>query len=408
MTVEFTPSARELADLEMLLDGGYAPLRGFSLSGAARLRVPDGVGTGAAVVLTDQEGAPLASLSVESVRDGYAAGPVTALAPAEFGPFRRLRRTAASVRDELAGAPVVGYVTAEPPTTGELADLGAARLLVLLAVGETGSDWPVETLIKAWLAADLPADSLIVPIALSQVDDASLRATVAGNYGATQLHPTASDPRLAERLDRGEDVVTPAVAAVLRHARPPRTQRGVVVFFTGLSGSGKSTVARGVADALAETTDRTVTLLDGDVVRRLLSAGLTFSRADRDRNIARIGFVAAEVARHGGIALCAPIAPYAAARAEVRSRVRRVGDFVLVYVATPLEVCEARDRKGLYAKARAGLLPEFTGISDPYEKPEDADLVLDTTETSTLDSVRTVIDFLTAQGYLADPNPTDP
>ena len=150
------------------------------------------------------------------------------------------------------------------------------------------------------------------------------------------------------------------------------------MFCTGLSGSGKSTLARDLRDALLERGDRTVSLLDGDLVRRLLSAGLTFSREDRDLNIARIGFVATEVARHGGIAICAPIAPYAAARAGVRRMVSEVGDFVLVHVSTPLEVCEARDRKGLYAQARAGVIGSFTGISDPYEEPDDADLVIDT------------------------------
>ena len=168
------------------------------------------------------------------------------------------------------------------------------------------------------------------------------------------------------------------VAAELRRARPPRSPRGVVVFCTGLSGSGKSTLARDLRDALLERGDRTVSLLDGDLVRRLLSAGLTFSRADRDLNIARIGYVATEVARHGGIAICAPIAPYAAAREGVRRMVSEVGDFVLVHVSTPLEVCEARDRKGLYAQARAGVIGSFTGISDPYEAPDDADVVIDT------------------------------
>ncbi|HLJ99502.1 MAG TPA: adenylyl-sulfate kinase, partial [Streptosporangiaceae bacterium] len=169
-----------------------------------------------------------------------------------------------------------------------------------------------------------------------------------------------SDDELLTLLDSGNplpDWFTPAgVAAELRRVRPPRSRRGLVVFFTGLSGSGKSTIARGLAEALAERGDRTVSLLDGDHVRRLLSAGLTFSRADRDLNISRIGFVATEVARHGGVAICAPIAPYAAARAAVREMVAETGDFLLVYVSTPVDVCADRDRKGLYAKARAGLL----------------------------------------------------
>jgi sulfate adenylyltransferase len=235
------------------------------------------------------------------------------------------------------------------------------------------------------------------------VDNQWLLSTVARNYGATQVHQSVESP-LEALLDDPADLVPEPVAQVLRSAYPPAESRGVVVFLTGLSGSGKSTVARGVADTLAEITDRTVTLLDGDVVRRLLSAGLTFSRTDRDLNIARIGFVAAEVAHHGGIALCAPIAPYAAARAEVRQRVSRVGDFLLVHVATPLAVCEERDRKGLYAKARAGIIPEFTGISDPYETPDDADLTIDTSSLSTADSVQQVVDLLLKRGYLGAPD----
>ncbi len=214
-----------------------------------------------------------------------------------------------------------------------------------------------------------------------------------------------SDGELGELLDSGAAVpawLMPAgVAAELRHARPPRSRRGVVVFCTGLSGSGKSTLAKDLRDALLERGDRTVSLLDGDLVRRLLSAGLTFSREDRDLNIARIGYVAAEVARHGGIAICAPIAPYAAARAGVRRMVSEVGDFVLVHVSTPLEVCETRDRKGLYAQARAGVIRSFTGISDPYEVPDDADLVVDTSGVSRHDAVAAVLAHLTRGGWLA-------
>ena len=213
-----------------------------------------------------------------------------------------------------------------------------------------------------------------------------------------------SDGELGELLDSGAPVpdwLMPAgVAAELRRARPPRSERGIVVFCTGLSGSGKSTLARDLRDALLERGDRTVSLLDGDLVRRLLSAGLTFSREDRDLNILRIGFVATEVARHGGIAICAPIAPYAAARAAVRRMVAEAGDFMLVHVATPLEVCEARDRKGLYAQARAGIIGSFTGISDPYEEPDDADLVIDTSVASRQDAVAAVLGQLTRGGWL--------
>jgi sulfate adenylyltransferase len=210
---------------------------------------------------------------------------------------------------------------------------------------------------------------------------------------------------LGDMLDSGSTIpswfIPDAVARELQRVRRPRSRRGLVLFLTGLSGSGKSTIARDLADVLAERGDRQVSLLDGDLVRHLLSAGLTFSPADRDLNIARIGFVAAEVARHGGIAICAPIAPYAAARARVRQMVSEAGDFFLIHVATPLEVCEARDRKGLYAKARAGLIPEFTGVSDPYQEPTDAELVIDTSAVSRGEAVQAILDMLTSGGWLA-------
>jgi sulfate adenylyltransferase len=170
---------------------------------------------------------------------------------------------------------------------------------------------------------------------------------------------------------------------------------GKVVFFTGLSGSGKSTIARAVTEQLAAS--RTVTLLDGDVVRTHLSKGLGFSRDDRDTNIRRIGWVAAEVAKHGGVAVCAPIAPYDDTRRWVRELVERAvgpGSMLLVWVSTPLEICEQRDTKGLYAKARAGQLSGFTGIDDPYQQPADADLVIDTSVVDLDDAVAQVMELV--------------
>jgi sulfate adenylyltransferase len=179
------------------------------------------------------------------------------------------------------------------------------------------------------------------------------------------------------------------------------TGPGTVIAIDGPAGSGKSTIARALADRIEDDGVRHVTLLDGDEVRRLLSAGLGFDRESRELNIRRIGYVAALVAEHGGLAICAPIAPFAESRADMRRRAEAVGEFVLVHVATPLEVCEARDRKGLYAKARAGLVPEFTGISSPYEEPTDADLVLDTTDTTVDDATEFVLAELRRRGLLA-------
>ena len=211
--------------------------------------------------------------------------------------------------------------------------------------------------------------------------------------------------QLADMLDSGTQIpswfASESVAAELRHARPPRSERGFVLFLTGLSGSGKSTIARDLRDMLAERGDRRVSLLDGDLVRSLLSAGLTFSREDRDLNIARIGYVAAEIAKHGGIAICAPIAPFAAARERARQMVSEVGDFLLIHVATPVEVCEQRDRKGLYAKARAGLIKQFTGINDPYEEPTDAMLVLDTSVISREQATEKIMTMLISGGWLS-------
>ena len=484
------------------------------------------------LVLQDQEGSPLAVLSIterlrapEAADDSLVrlAGPVTALREPEHGPFRQLRRRPEDVRAELAGTAessagaefspgtespdgagtaggnVLAYATRRPLNKrhiGQLrhyADQLNARLLVLpLVCGPAEIVTRPEALVRAVLAArpHLPAGTLVIPVPLAprnargptrpdgptgstgpagslRRDTADLRAEaiVAAAYGATHLladspdvtglpagtkpgtltlpgvpipvisagewaydprsevwRPLAliepgaeqgelTDSELGALLDSGAEVpawfAPPSVARQLRRARPPRAERGLAIFFTGLSGSGKSTIARGLAEALTERGDRTVSLLDGDHVRQLLSAGLTFSRADRDLNIARIGYVAAEVARHGGIAICAPIAPYAAARAAARQMVTEVGDFLLVYVSTPVDVCAARDRKGLYAKARAGLITGFTGVSDPYEEPRDADLVLDTSVMTRQQAVDAVLKLLTTGGWLAS-TPDEP
>ena len=179
---------------------------------------------------------------------------------------------------------------------------------------------------------------------------------------------------------------------------------GLVLFFTGLSGSGKSTVARAVREAILEEDGRPVSILDGDVVRRHLSAGLTFSPEDRETNIRRIGWVAAEIAYHGGAAICSPIAPYDSTRKAVRAMATdRGGDFVLIHVSTPVEECARRDRKGLYAKAQAGEIKDFTGVSAPYEAPTDADIDLDTSSMTVEEARDRVLDFLRERGHLADP-----
>ncbi len=493
----------QLGDLELLLSGALLPLHRFMTAAEADSvtaggRLPDGTPWPVPVtlevpasgikpdagrlLLQDPEGTPLAVLDItdrtpaapDLVRLG---GPVTGLRPPEHGPFRHLRRSPAEVRDELAGGPVLAYVTSAPLHGHQIGQLRhaagqlKARLLLLpMVAGPAEIVSRPDALVRTVQAAarHLPPGTQVIPVPLRPYhaavhDELALRAIVAASYGATHLlaekpvEPaglpagggdggTRPDPvipvlspgdwaydpaaevwrplslieagtertdlasgELEDMLDHGVEVpawfTPPAVAQELRRARPPRRERGLVIFLTGLSGSGKSTLARALRDALSERGDRTVSLLDGDLVRALLSAGLTFSREDRDLNIARIGFVATEVARHGGIAICAPIAPYAQARQEVRRAVQEVGDFLLIHVATPAEVCEARDRKGLYAKARAGLIDHFTGVSDPYEEPDDADLVLDTSVLTRQEALDSVLRLLTDGGWLPPAQP---
>jgi sulfate adenylyltransferase len=213
-----------------------------------------------------------------------------------------------------------------------------------------------------------------------------------------------SPDELASRLACGREISPwfsfPDVIQELRRTYPPRMQQGFTVFFTGLPSSGKSTLANVLLVKLLEIGGRPVTLLDGDIVRKNLSSELGFSREHRDLNIRRIGFVASEITKNGGIAICAPIAPFDAVRKEVRAMIAPLGGFFLAHVATPVSVCETRDRKGLYAKARAGIIKEFTGISDPYEEPNDADIAIDTSDRSPEECVQAIFLHLEKEGYI--------
>ncbi len=375
-------AALDELDLVLLGAGGGPP--SLDLTPDAR-KAADGDG----LVLSDPQGTPLARLDGDSL---------TPLQPPAHGPGRSLRLPATTVLD---GGPSVAVGFREAPTRGDLrraADLKAAsdsnRLLLVALVGHGAPVGvrPADLVRAVVSAADSldGAEALVVPAtarpsgALTQPLDELLRpygcvATL--DATATRGADEAADlQRVTAGGDAG-DLLPEASLVALRRSHPVGPARGAVILLSGLSGSGKSTIARALADRLEDAGERAVTLLDGDEVRRMLSAGLGFDRESRELNVRRIGFVAALVAEHGGLAICAPIAPFAAARADMRARAEAVGEFVLVHVSTPLEVCEARDRKGLYAKARAGLVPEFTGISSPYEEPTDADLVIDTTDT---------------------------
>lgn len=213
-----------------------------------------------------------------------------------------------------------------------------------------------------------------------------------------------SGTELRERLNEGREIPSwftyPEVVQELRRSYPPRHRQGLTIFFTGLSGSGKSTIANVLLTKFLETGGRPVTLLDGDLVRKHLSSELGFSKEHRDINIRRIGYVASEITKNGGIAICAPIAPYDATRKHVRGMIEPLGGFILVHVSTSVEVCEQRDRKGLYAKARAGILKEFTGISDPYEEPRDAEVVINTGELTPEEAAQEIILHLEQEGFI--------
>ena len=443
LTVPAEAAPEEAARL-VLQDPEGSPLAVLDISE----RVPSGPGlrlAGKVTALRPPEYGSFRSLRrpPSEVRAGFNGGPVLALVtsrPLTRRHIGQLRHLTGQIRStDLEGNPQPVRILLLPRVAGPAAVVRRPEALVRSVLAA---------------ASQLPESTVVVPVPLPPLgnadDDLAAQAIVAAAYGASHvltdrvgtirseefkafgvqlvtepewaydpvsevwrplslIEPGAergelSDGELAALLDDGDSVpawlVPEPVAAELRQARPPRSERGVVVFMTGLSGSGKSTLARDLRDALAERGDRTVSLLDGDMVRRLLSAGLTFSREDRDLNIMRIGYVASEVARHGGIAICAPIAPYAAARSAVRSMVTEVGDFVLVHVSTPLAECEQRDRKGLYAKARAGVIDSFTGISDPYEEPADADLSVDTSVLSRHEAVAAVLNLLSRGGWL--------
>jgi sulfate adenylyltransferase len=485
----YTPRPHELADLELLLSGAYAPLTGFlgraDLTALRRRgRLADGTQWPVAVtceipaemaaslntddpghrtvIITDPEGAPVAAIEATDVwpttdRLYAIGGPVRRMGDGGHGPFQRLRRTPEEVRALLPPGRVLGVIADRPLHRPQLAQIAhaartlAAHLLIFIPVTGPGPDGlPPEALVRAIFAArDRMPPATIVAVPLmprgDEMRDALLRARVAQAYGVTHVLSTGEmlsggslrvlvprelaydnrdgqwrwrddipprNRRLAmtpaeidDLLDRGfplpEWHTPPAVAKELARVRPPRRYRGLVVFFTGYSGSGKSTIARGLADSLRETGERTITLLDGDVVRRELSAGLGFSKADRDRNVRRIGWVAAEVGRHHGMAVACPSAPYESARAASRRMAQEAGaGFLLVHVNTPLEVCERRDRKGLYARARAGQLRGMTGIDDPYEEPADAELTLDTTTMTVEEAIDVVLAYLVENGWV--------
>jgi len=426
----FIPADAVIADLKLLLRGVVLPvdvLGGHRSASAltpasVRIEVPPGLAAlalaAAGLVVADEEGKPVAAV-VDAVpvgdRGTVIEGRVEAVPPDRWQPLD-------SVAD---GRPLSVVIASRPLLTGDLDRLRAVPrdrdlVVVVPSAGSSPDRLPpalLEQVVRASVADQLSDRRVeVLPVEIAWRDTATdrvLTEAVSDALGGSQEPLTASDDwaGLLAALDGdGElpSVADPRVLAELRRWRPPRNRRGVVVLLSGLSGSGKSTLGRALAAHVLHASDRTVSLLDGDLVRRLLSSGLGFDHASRDLNVRRIGFVAAEVARHGGVAICAPIAPYAESRAAVRRMVEEVGDFVLVHVSTPLAVCEQRDVKGLYARARAGVIEQFTGVSDPYEEPTDADLTVDTSLLTVDEALGRLVEHLEQHGWLPSPSDSRP
>lgn len=424
-----------MTDRPLVLDEDGLDLLELALAGGLPgLPLPGGVAVPAdGLVLADAENTPLARLRATS-GDLHRPEPLRPLAR-HGGPHwdAAVRLPAAEARARLeaaaAGRPVIGLVADDVPTRADLEravaaidESGAGAVLLLIPVARRhrpGGSVGWAGLTRAALAAgDAMGDArpgigvipVVVPLPVGPGPAGWPRpdpAEVAAAYGAP-FSERLTDQRGPEELaalgalgevrERAVEALypEPSAAEVLR-AGIRAAPKGAVVLFTGLSGSGKSTIARALVEELADGGERLVTLLDGDEIRQHLSAELGFDAASRERNVERIGWVAALIARHGGIAVAAPIAPFAASRARVRAMAEAHGTFLLVWVSTPLAVCEARDRKGLYAKARAGEIADFTGISSPYEEPADADLVIDAGVTSVDEAVTLVVQALEAR-----------
>ncbi len=467
-TVTFTLQGSDLSWLDLMLLGAVTPRYEAPdppelAATAPSLVVPQDVAVAARdagqLSLLDPEGVTLARVTVEDHHVGapsWLVGPIAVATGFHHLDELDLRRSPAETAESWPSGSVVAlWADAPVPFTLRM----AARDLARSQGGSVLEVVPVpsrqETSLAAHLAPRLARledtraerdQAVVVPAPPLDwtANDLLARAAIVGRYGATMLaisphvldalgdqrgaveaaaaqlgvavHGLSVPPdqtgldrhALYELIGRGEALPTwyaePAVADEIHRLVRPPAQAGFTVLLSGLSGSGKSTVARALAVRLLETESRAVSLLDGDVVRHHLSKGLGFAKDDRDTNVRRIGFVASEITKAGGIAICCPIAPYDATRRDVRAMVEEQGGFLLVHVATPLAECELRDRKGLYAKARRGEIPEFTGISDPYEAPTDAEVVIDTTGRTIDSCVDDVIAGLRTAGFI----PTTP
>ncbi len=461
-------TARQLCDLELLMNGGFSPLRGFmnrkDYEGVCeKMRLADGTlwpmpitldvteefakkltPGSSKIALRDPEGVMLAVINVGDVwqpdrtaeakavfnstssahpgsdyamnksNPWYVGGSVQGMQAPSHYDFRSLRLTPAALRasfGRLGWTKIVAFQTRNPmhrahvELTMRAAKQVEANLLIHPSVGMTKPgdvDYFVRTRCYQLLLSKYPHGTVelaMLPLAMRMGGprEALWHGLIRKNYGCT--HFIVGRDRAGPGKDTdGKNFYGPYDAQEL--FKQHTAEMGVTIFFTGLSGSGKSTIANALITKFLEMGGRPVTLLDGDLVRKHLSSELGFSKEHRDINIRRIGYVASEITKNGGIAVCAPIAPYEATRKAVRQMIEPFGGFILVHAATSIDVCEQRDRKGLYAKARAGIVKEFTGISDPYEAPTDAEVVIDTAKLSPEEAAQTIILHLEREGFV--------
>ena len=413
----FALSGGKLDELELLIGGLYWPADGYCLPSLVPeywpapfvLEVPSAVGLHAmghgTLILTDPDGAGLARLHIDQGKESpnqdsiYLAGKLSGLRDAEHPPARHLRITRSIVGASPSERAYIAAVFSATPRPWEIAgamneasDASADLWLVAVCGPQDHGRYTVSSLLTELesTSAQIPGSKVRLLVFPTDIAEASpverrLQDHVLNRIGATRI------------LDFSAPRDAPKFATATENGVP---RNGTVVFLTGLSGSGKSTVARALAESVNQDTGKPVALLDGDDVRRILSPGLGFSNEERETNIQRIGWVASLVSRAGGFAICAPIAPFDVGRKQVRQMAEDAGNFLLVHISTPLAECEARDRKGLYAKARKGELKEFTGIDSPYEYPHDADLHLDTSTMSMAEAVACIREKLEGSSEL--------
>lgn len=401
-----TLSGARLDELELLAGGLFTPATGYSLPGTMpeswpgsfTLDVSADEGELAmlcrSALLTDPDGTPLVRMDVTGLGQGkpgrsFLAGTLTSIRPAEHPPAREFRVCSPLPRDARRGGLVTALFSTPPLPSQLVESVAAAKAMnaVLWLVAVCGPQRHGSYTVLP-LLAELRAEQHLL-------HNSRVGLLVLPSFGATSTHAQQFH-HVVKNL--GGDAILDFTAPAPEAVQPAldSVKGGTVIFMTGFSGSGKSTLARALAERLQEDTTTPITLLDGDDTRRILSPGLGFSKEDREANIRRLGWVAAQISRVGGTVVCAPIAPFESTRQEVREMAQAVGKFVLVHVCTPLEVCEARDRKGLYAKARNGELTGFTGIDSPYEVPADADFSIDTSFTEIGEAVEKIAENLHA------------